>query len=98
MLRSISERFNVGRSTALKITRRVVSALIELAPIVIKWPTNEQINQVWTGFEATSGFPKVIGSIDGTHINIPKIIQKRMSTAKVIIRFNFRYYAVLSQQ
>jgi len=46
MLRSISERFNVGRSTALKITRRVISALIELAPLVIKWPTNERINQV----------------------------------------------------
>jgi len=26
---------------------------------------------VWTGFEATSGFPKVIGALDGTHINIP---------------------------
>jgi len=71
MLRSISERFNVGRSTALKITRRVVSALIELAPLVIKWPKNERIDQVWTGFVATSGFPKVIGAIDGTHINIP---------------------------
>lgn len=25
---------------------------------------------MWAGFEATSGFPKVIGAIDGTHINI----------------------------
>lgn len=71
MLRSISDRFNVGRSTALQITRRVVSALVKLAPLVIKWPTNERVDQVWAGFEATSGFPKVIGAIDGTHINIP---------------------------
>ncbi|XP_024882531.1 protein ANTAGONIST OF LIKE HETEROCHROMATIN PROTEIN 1-like isoform X1 [Temnothorax curvispinosus] len=70
-LRSISDRFNVGRSTALYITRRVINALIELAPTVIKWPTNERVGQVWAGFEANSGFPKVIGAIDGTHINIP---------------------------
>ncbi|KMQ86345.1 nuclease harbi1, partial [Lasius niger] len=69
-LRSISERFDVGRSTALYITRRVVSAIVELAPNVIKWPTNERVAEVWAGFEATSGFPKVIGAIDGTHINI----------------------------
>ncbi|GAB1860676.1 Putative nuclease HARBI1 [Camponotus japonicus] len=69
--RSICERFNVGRSTALYITRRVVRALVELAPVIIKWPTNERLNEVWIGFESTSGFPKVIGAIDGTHINIP---------------------------
>ncbi|XP_036149223.1 putative nuclease HARBI1 [Monomorium pharaonis] len=39
--------------------------------MVIKWPTNERVGQVWAGFEATSRFPKVIGAIDGTHINIP---------------------------
>ncbi|XP_018406610.1 PREDICTED: putative nuclease HARBI1 [Cyphomyrmex costatus] len=69
--RSICERFNFGRSTALCITRRVVRALVQLAPVVIKWPTGERLNEVWTGFESTSGFPKVIGAIDGTHINIP---------------------------
>ncbi|XP_032690643.1 putative nuclease HARBI1, partial [Odontomachus brunneus] len=34
-------------------------------------PSRNRVNEVWTGFEATSGFPKVIGAIDGTHINIP---------------------------
>lgn len=71
MFRSICERFNVGRSTALYITRRVVRALVELAPVIIKWPTDERLNEVWEGFESTSTFPKVIGAIDGTHINIP---------------------------
>lgn len=71
MLRSICEQFNVGRSTALYITRRVIKALIELAPVIIKWPTGERLNEVSAGFENTSGFPKVIGAIDGTYINIP---------------------------
>lgn len=93
MLRSISDRFNVGRSTALYITRRIISALVELAPNVIKWPTHERVNEVWAGFEATSGFPKIIGAIDGTHINIPAPKDNPetcMSTAKVIIQSNFK--------
>jgi len=71
MFRSICERFNVGRNTALYITRRVVRALVDLAPVIIKWPTDERLNKVWEGFESMSTFPKVIGAIDGTHINIP---------------------------
>lgn len=69
-LRSIADRFDVGRSTALYITRRVVSAIVDLAPIVIKWPKDERVNQVLAGFQRSSGFSKVIGAIDGTHINI----------------------------
>ncbi|XP_025162263.1 uncharacterized protein LOC112590332 isoform X2 [Harpegnathos saltator] len=34
-------------------------------------PTGNAIQEVWTGFEVISSFPKVIGAIDGTHINIP---------------------------
>lgn len=72
MLRSICERFNVGRSTSLYITRLVVKTLVELAPMIIKWPTSERVNEIWAGgFENMSGFPKVIEAIDGTHINIP---------------------------
>jgi len=37
MLRSIFDRFNVDRNTALYITRRVISAINGLVPIVIKW-------------------------------------------------------------
>lgn len=71
MLRSTCERFNVGRSTALCITRRVTRALVQLAPAVIQWPTGDQLNEVLAGFENINGFPQVIGAIDGTHINIP---------------------------
>lgn len=44
---------------------------MNLAPIIIKWPTNGQLNEVWEGFGSMSTFPKIIGAIDGTHINIP---------------------------
>ncbi|KMQ87441.1 nuclease harbi1 [Lasius niger] len=63
--RSICEKFNVSRATALSATRRVIRALYDLAPTVIKWPSVNNVNEVWTGFEAISGFPKIIGAIDG---------------------------------
>lgn len=65
--RSICERFGVGRSTALYITRRVTNTLLQLAPIFIKWPTGERINGIIADFQTISAFPKVIGAIDGTH-------------------------------
>lgn len=37
IFRSICKRFNVDRNTALYITRHVINAFIELAPIIIKW-------------------------------------------------------------
>ncbi|XP_020298879.1 putative nuclease HARBI1 isoform X2 [Pseudomyrmex gracilis] len=68
--RSICEKFNVGRATALKSVRRVVKALINFAPVFIKWPNEEKAIEISNGFLQTSGFPNIIGVIDGTHINI----------------------------
>ncbi|XP_032687243.1 putative nuclease HARBI1 isoform X2 [Odontomachus brunneus] len=68
---SICEKFDVSRSTALIATRRVIKILYNLAPFFIKWPSRNNLQTIWGGFEATSAFPKVIGAIDGTHINIP---------------------------
>ncbi|XP_043269928.1 putative nuclease HARBI1 [Venturia canescens] len=69
--RSISDRFNVGRSTVLYCIERVTDTLTALAPTIIKWPAGEDVEAIWAGFQATSGFPKVIGAVDGTHIRIP---------------------------
>ncbi|KAK6172317.1 hypothetical protein SNE40_016003 [Patella caerulea] len=36
----------------------------------IKWPSGDQVQDVFHGFERTRHFPKVIGALDGTHIPI----------------------------
>ncbi|KAK3912072.1 Protein ANTAGONIST OF LIKE HETEROCHROMATIN PROTEIN 1 [Frankliniella fusca] len=69
--RSICEKFNVSRSTALLSVRRVTRALVTLAPALIRWPRQERCVTIAQGFEAISAFPKTIGAIDGTHIRIP---------------------------
>ncbi|KAK3926698.1 Protein ANTAGONIST OF LIKE HETEROCHROMATIN PROTEIN 1 [Frankliniella fusca] len=69
--RSVCEKFNVSRSTALLSVRRVTRALVTLAPALIRWPRQERCQTIAQEFEAISAFPKVIGAIGGTHIHIP---------------------------
>ncbi|XP_018358625.1 PREDICTED: putative nuclease HARBI1 [Trachymyrmex cornetzi] len=68
--RSICDRFNVGRATALRAVRRVTRALFTIAPQFISWPSNEDAQIIMHKFEEASGFPNTIGAIDGTHIRI----------------------------
>ncbi|CAH2101079.1 unnamed protein product [Euphydryas editha] len=68
--RSVCDRFNVGRATAVRAVRRVTRALFKRAPLFIQWPTGDDATTVMQGFEESSGFPKIIGAIDGTHIRI----------------------------
>ncbi|XP_067212784.1 putative nuclease HARBI1 [Linepithema humile] len=68
--RSICEKFNVARATALNAVRKVTKALVKLAPRFITWPEGHRAEEIMRGFAATSAFPRVIGAIDGTHINI----------------------------
>lgn len=69
--RSICQKFNISQSTALYATRRVTKILADMTPAIIKWPEQENVQDVWLGFEAISAFPKIIGAIDSKHINIP---------------------------
>ncbi|XP_074109470.1 uncharacterized protein LOC141534189 isoform X1 [Cotesia typhae] len=69
--RSICQKFGVSFAAAFSSLRRVTSALVKIAPHFITWPENEKFEEISNQFEATSGFPKVIGAINGTHINIP---------------------------
>jgi len=67
MLRSIFDRFNIGRSTALYITRRVINAINELAPIVIKWSKGERASVGRMKLPVDSQKASMLL----THINIP---------------------------
>lgn len=68
--RSVCDRFNVGRATAVRAVRRVCHALFKRASRFIQWPTGDHAIEVMRGFERASGFPKTIGAIDRTHIRI----------------------------
>lgn len=50
--------------------RRVSYALHKLASHFIQWPQGAKVLEVQEEFEAVSGFPNVIGAIDGSHVEI----------------------------
>lgn len=70
--RSISERFDVSKSTAWFSVKRIVQAIYSIRNQFIRWPTYEEAENTWINIERLYKFPKVVGVIDGTHINISR--------------------------
>lgn len=68
--RSVRDRFDIRRATAIRTVRRVTNALVQIALQFIKWPDVNEIHHNSRIFEAQKGFPNVLGAIDGTHIKI----------------------------
>lgn len=77
--RSVCDRFNVGRATAVRAVRRVCHALFIRASKFIQWPTEDYALEVMRGFERSSAFPKKIGAIDGTHILAPNAPEQNLA-------------------
>lgn len=44
--------------------------LSDLCKKFVKWPNNEEKQEIMLKFEDLGGFPGVIGAIEGTHISI----------------------------
>lgn len=67
-MNKLSNDFNVAVSTIYNVIQEVISRLCHLTKNFIRWPTQEECDQVSSSFEAIANFPGVIGAIDGTHI------------------------------
>lgn len=58
-------------STACRIIHRVSRAIASLYPNYVKFPVSqEEIKKTQNGFFEIDSFPRVIGTIDGTHVQI----------------------------
>ncbi|XP_062612093.1 putative nuclease HARBI1 [Saccostrea cucullata] len=68
----VGDDIKISRSTAGRCIRRVSSLIAELAPQFISFPRGDRARQVMVEFSHISGFPRVLGCIDGTHIRITK--------------------------
>uniref|UniRef100_A0A8D8Z7N7 Nuclease HARBI1 n=1 Tax=Cacopsylla melanoneura TaxID=428564 RepID=A0A8D8Z7N7_9HEMI len=69
-IREIADRFNVAISTVFQIRRRSIKAVLNLLPLLIKWPSRNDFEIIEQEFNHLCGFPGVIGAIDGSHIPI----------------------------
>ena len=70
-VRSVSDRFDVTKSSVYRIVRRVCKAIVNnYAKMFIRWPQGERSLEVMEKFELNNGLPRCLGVLDGTHIPI----------------------------
>lgn len=69
--RTIGHLFGVSKSTVCLVVREVCQAIVTvLLPKYIRFPVNDGLKEVVTGFKHKWGFPQCTGVVDGTHIPI----------------------------
>lgn len=60
----------MSKSTLHKCFERVIQALVEIAPEIIKWPNSNERQVIKDDFFKWGKIPGVVGAIDGTYIPI----------------------------
>ena len=68
--RSVADRFGMSKSSLHLFVMTVCKGLCEVQGAFIKWPTPEEQLTISQAFHAHTGFPGVIGCVDGTHVPI----------------------------
>lgn len=73
--RSVADRFGVSKDTVWKTIYEVMMVLTADVQRYIKWPEPHAMINYEREFRQLSGFPGVIGAIDGSHISISAPIE-----------------------
>ena len=68
--RVTAETLGIPKSSAFEMTSVVIDSLVSAASEWIKWPTEDEQWEISSNFEARTGFPGIIGAVDGCHIGI----------------------------
>ncbi|KAL5013286.1 hypothetical protein ScPMuIL_007556 [Solemya velum] len=67
----IADRFGVSLSSVIRIRDKVTGAIVRhMKTKFIVWPQDREIGEVVDQFSQRNGFPGIVGSLDGTHIQI----------------------------
>ena len=70
-LQVIGDTFGIDKSTVSRTITDVTNVLVRKKDIFINWPTElADINRIRDAFHQVARFPRVIGCIDCTHIQI----------------------------
>ncbi|KAL1509932.1 hypothetical protein ABEB36_004596 [Hypothenemus hampei] len=81
VLRDVADRFGLGEATLYRIIIKMNLFFKELAKDVIKFPVSDEMKQNFERqFRMISGFPGVIGIVDGTSIPVRTPAKKNKST------------------
>ncbi|XP_065084912.1 putative nuclease HARBI1 [Ochlerotatus camptorhynchus] len=79
--REIGTLFNMSESSFFKCLNRILDFLYDVSKTIIRFPdSTAEKERIATDFRSISGFPNVIGCIDGCYIYIRKPANKIRST------------------
>ena len=73
LYRSVSKVFGVAKSTVIKILQDGINHIVQLAPMLIKFPVTElETTLATTSFKEFTdcAIPQVVGGVGGAHIEI----------------------------
>ncbi|KAE8745041.1 hypothetical protein FOCC_FOCC008353 [Frankliniella occidentalis] len=87
--RSISPQFGVTPGVLYYFFAYVIMSLREMSEVYMTWPTAEERATVSTAFLEATGFPGIVGCIDGTHVYITGPVQNAAS-----YRNRYRSYSI----
>ncbi|XP_041372407.1 putative nuclease HARBI1 isoform X2 [Gigantopelta aegis] len=69
-MREVSQVFGVSMSTVHGVVQKLCDVILRLRNRLIRWPNEQQRQDIAQAVQGTSGFPGVIGYLDGTHIRL----------------------------
>ncbi|XP_041347129.1 protein ANTAGONIST OF LIKE HETEROCHROMATIN PROTEIN 1-like [Gigantopelta aegis] len=69
-MREVSQVFGVSMSTVHSVVQKLCDVILRLRNRLIRWPNEQQRQDIAQAVQGTSGFPGVIGYLDGTHIRL----------------------------
>ncbi|XP_053399128.1 putative nuclease HARBI1 [Mercenaria mercenaria] len=73
-MREVAELFGLAISTVWFIFKTVVNAVVSLQKRIIRWPDENRRRDIAAAVQQASGFPGVVGFLDGTHIRLSSAI------------------------
>lgn len=73
----VSDKFDVSKVAFCQIITKVSNFLGDIAHEIIKWPTEEEIEETKQFYNNKFGFRDVIALLDGTHIKIDRPPQQQ---------------------
>lgn len=84
IFRSVSERFDLAKSSLSEIFFRIIEGLNKIASSVIRWPSIYMMNNYQIQFKNMSRIQNVVGAVDGTYVpcKVPADLQKDYTNRK----------------
>lgn len=73
--RSVALRFGVNPGTLYYFYSYIIQTLRELSAHYITWPSQQERDRIKNVFQRVSGFPSIVGCIDGTHVFVTKPVR-----------------------